>query len=619
MGVLIGDGGLTGGVQFTNGSAHIFERVKKDIRGKGIIIKRYTGSGRSTKITLTTKPGKKNPWVGEIRDLGLKALSKKKFIPNKYKINSVKNRVELLRGLLDTDGYVAKDGTTQFTSASERLCDDVKWIVQSLGGVARKTYKLSRCQTGSFDSWTLTISIPTGITPITKPEKLKRYAPKKKFKASRKFISIKYAGRRKCVCISVDGQEYITDEFIVTHNSMCAIAIQQTLKNNCLVISPGYLTVNWVKEIKKWARKDAQITIFKKGSEIYEPVDSDFVVISFDLVQKAEHLFEWASMVIIDEVQHIKSLSAKRTQFIHRCIYENSVGRVHLLSGTILKNRVKEFYSPISIMYYSPDPRISKKVTPDFLDKFQDEITFADHFSFRKEFNVRIKNKWGGTYSMPIARWEGLRNKKELKKYLKGKYIRVRADASDLPPVSYRDILISDSNDLKLLDAFNQYFAGEGMSSVKSDIKVQAALKKVPFTIKYVEDLLDKVDCVLVYSDHVQVIEEISKHFKVKPITGKTTSTARAKMAVEFQAGKGTILCATIGSLKEGQDLFRSKDIVISDPCWVPGDLRQVINRIRGLGQKDPRTVHRILGSPQDEKIYRALEEKQKTIDLAVD
>ena len=414
--------------------------------------------------------------------------------------------------------------------------------------------------------------------------------------------------------------------------SMVAIAIQQTIKKNCLVICPAYLVTNWVKEIRKWAAKDAQVTAFKRGKDIYEPFDSDFVVVSMGLVQKAPHLFDWAQMVVIDEVHNIKGMSANRTQFIHQHIFENSIPRVHLLSGTILKNRVLEFYSPLAIMHYKPENKTAKggkdfgtfikkdihiPSTIKFLDRFEDEIAFADHFSFRKEFKVKITDKRGRTYLMPMAKWMGLRNLDELKKYLKNKYIRVKASNKDLPPVTYKTILISNSPDQALLKAFNDHFENEGTGSTSPEIKVEAAMKKVPFTIKYVEDLLTSVECVLVYSDHIAPIEAIAAHFGVPAISGNIQSKKRARLAAEFQAGRSPILCATIGSLKEGVDLFRAKDIVLNDYCWTPGDLKQVVNRTRALNEKEPRTAHVIFGSPQDEKIWNTLKEKKDVIERA--
>lgn len=260
---------------------------------------------------------------------------------------------------------------------------------------------------------------------------------------------------------------------------------------------------------------------------------------------------------------------------------------------------------------------------------------------------------------LKVTNYSGLRNRKELKSWLKGKYIRIRADAKDLPPISYLDTLVKDTDDKKLLQAFNAFFVSDaeirklvrdGIAKIKrekesgritakeaairrrdvereardmrtgsvlSEHKRNAAVQKIPFTIKYVENLLESVECCLVYSDHRESCQKIADHFKVPAVTGSMPAKRRAALVNDFQAGKLRILCATIGALKEGADLFRAKDLVLNDPVWVPGDLLQVINRTRALGEKEPRTVHRILGSPQDAKIWEVLEEKLATINKA--
>lgn len=392
--------------------------------------------------------------------------------------------------------------------------------------------------------------------------------------------------------------------------SAAVIWLQQHRRVNCLVVCPSYLILNWKKEILKWA-PNASVTTFRKGSEIYEPCDSDFVVISYDLVQKAEHLFDWCDMVVCDEIHNIKSMTAKRTQFIHKSVFENSVRYVHGLTGTPIKNRVKEFYSLLALMYYQPGGPV------EFLDKYPDEISFAEKFSYRQQFDIRVKSKRGAQFRMPVVKYEGLRNSSELKSWLKGRYIRLRAEKGDLPPISYKDILISDSPNKKLLAAFEAFFEGEDTHLVRPDVKVEAALQKVPFTIRYVENLVETVDCCLIYSDHKEPVKRLAAHFGVPAITGEMNPSKRAQLVNDFQKGKLDILCATIGSLKEGHDLFRSKHIVLNDLCWVPGDIFQVINRIRALGKKEPRVVHRLFGSPQDEKISAAIERKMDVINRA--
>ena len=406
-----------------------------------------------------------------------------------------------------------------------------------------------------------------------------------------------------------------------------AIVLRQKRGVNCLVVCPAHLIFNWKKEIRKW-EPTASVTTFCKGKQIYDVCDSDFVVTSYDLVQKAEHLFEWADMVIGDEIHALKSMDAKRTQFFHRALYENSIKFFHGLTGTPIKNRVKEFYSILALANYWPSQK-----DHSFLDTYPDEITFAERFSFSETYDVKV-SKGKKTWQMPVTRYFGLRNRPELRRWLKGKYLRIIADKNDLPPISYLDMLVSDIDDKNLLTAFRNFFMDEGdirrlvkakkiteaqaremrSSSVLPEHKRNAAVQKVPFTIKYVENLLESVKCVLIYSDHREPVEKIAAHFGVPAITGSTPSTRRAQLVSNFQAGKLDILCATVGALKEGADLFRARDLVLNDPPWVPGDIHQVINRTRALGEKDPRTVHRIFGSPQDEKIWEVLEEKMATI-----
>ena len=73
----------------------------------------------------------------DIEALGLRGiLMDKKFIPNTYFSASIKQRKELLAGLLDTDGHVTKNGRIEFVNTSEQLVQDVARLVRTLGGSA---------------------------------------------------------------------------------------------------------------------------------------------------------------------------------------------------------------------------------------------------------------------------------------------------------------------------------------------------------------------------------------------------------------------------------------------------------------------------------------------------
>ena len=95
-----------------------------------------------------------------------------KFIPENYKFNTKKIRLEILQGLLDTDGYCSKDGTIQFYSTSEQLSNDVKELIQSFGGVARQSSKIGKYKKpdGTIVEcklcYILTINLPESIIPF---------------------------------------------------------------------------------------------------------------------------------------------------------------------------------------------------------------------------------------------------------------------------------------------------------------------------------------------------------------------------------------------------------------------------------------------------------------------
>lgn len=138
-----------------------------------------------------------------------------KFIPDLYKYNSKKVRLELLKGLMDTDGTCEDNGNSSYTTVSERLAQDVLFLVRSLGincnlNVNSNSYGL-----------VYNIRIYTDI-PIFK---LSRKYGKQKITKNRAFKTgirkIEYIGKKKAKCVTVDSKDhcYLIGDFVVTHNS----------------------------------------------------------------------------------------------------------------------------------------------------------------------------------------------------------------------------------------------------------------------------------------------------------------------------------------------------------------------------------------------------------------
>lgn len=76
---------------------------------------------------------KKDTLQARLRSLGVIG---DKHIPRQYLRASVAQRMNLLNGLIDTDGYVAADGQVEFCSTNKALAQNVCELVWSLGAVA---------------------------------------------------------------------------------------------------------------------------------------------------------------------------------------------------------------------------------------------------------------------------------------------------------------------------------------------------------------------------------------------------------------------------------------------------------------------------------------------------
>lgn len=235
VGIFIGDGSLTNEyndtIKLTSADDEIVEYLKED----GYIpIKIYSSFNEKTGVTT-----KDITYEGEIVDgfekLGLKGkYSYNKFIPEYYKYAPVEDRIALIQGLMDTDGYVDDRGHLSYTTTSEQLAKDVQWVIRSLGGRASitdkiPTYTHEEIKKEGRKAYTVWIQIKNKdrlVRLTRKKERCKDCDYIGGFQdPSLTITNIEYSRKAKCRCITishVDGL-YLADDFVVTHNSIAML------------------------------------------------------------------------------------------------------------------------------------------------------------------------------------------------------------------------------------------------------------------------------------------------------------------------------------------------------------------------------------------------------------
>lgn len=227
LGVILGDGGIANKqLVITKGDADLINKCASIIEKDGY---EFVHRGKYNYRVVRKQRDKKgnNIYFDALRKLDLWGKhSYEKFIPEIYKYGSYEQRLWLLRGLLDTDGS-AESGYAEYSTSSEQLANDVKDLVHSLGGYCSVNVRDSFYNDKDGNrvdcrlSYRLLIQFDAKHeNPFWLPRKAEKYKPKRE--VIKRFIkSVELIGEYECQCIYISDpcHLYITDDYIITHNT----------------------------------------------------------------------------------------------------------------------------------------------------------------------------------------------------------------------------------------------------------------------------------------------------------------------------------------------------------------------------------------------------------------
>ena len=167
--------------------------------------------------------GLRNGFNGLLRKLGVLG---NKHIPRDYLRASIRQRLSLLQGLMDTDGHSGARGHAEITSSKPALADGILELLRSLG--FKPTVRLRK--TKGADSARITFPAFAGSDIFMLPRKRDALlaGPSKRgasMVAMRHIVSIKPVPTVPTRCIAVDNADHLYlcgREFIPTHNTEIA-------------------------------------------------------------------------------------------------------------------------------------------------------------------------------------------------------------------------------------------------------------------------------------------------------------------------------------------------------------------------------------------------------------
>jgi hypothetical protein len=217
-----------------------------------------------------------NLLVREINELGLSDTSSDtKFIPEKYKNGSLDQKSSLIQGIMDSDGNIDERSRLAYSTTSKKLATDIQELIWSIGGICKIKEKYGKLKYKGVKK----------LGKLTYNLKIKFHSPNELFWLARKknkitsthqsnyiknkIKSINFVGLKEAKCIMVDDSEhlYITNDYIVTHNTESIRDIARRLTPDVTFIIPDFNNSDDLTTIMEACE------IFENGVIIMDDID----------------------------------------------------------------------------------------------------------------------------------------------------------------------------------------------------------------------------------------------------------------------------------------------------------------------------------------------------------
>jgi len=521
--------------------------------------KTYTATPYNTGASLA---------VNDARGVGLG-----QGIPQEYLQGSKSQRLGLLRGLMDRCGFRG-DRCDVITITCCTLVHNIKSLVSSLGGVA-----LLKRRSSTHTSLKYRLDILLSINPYRESFQAIKWRVPSKIRPIKYFESIECIGVVESVCISVDSPDhtYITEDYIVTHNTVQSLSYLKLHPEitPTLIVVPANVKLQWAREYPKWSsRKNIELLYGKTPYELSH--DKDYII-NWDILSnwKKELLKVPFKMIIGDEIQAIGNMKSLRTKAF-RALGKESPGLI-MMSGTPIKKRPKQFFSILNLI----DPQ-----------------TFGNEWRYLQRYCGPTHNGFGYQFN-------GASNLPELHKFLKPLMIRrEKKDVLKELPAKIKTVvpleITSDMREYKKLES--QLFGNFSESALQqrdqlAELSMSAFAEKEIAVQKWISDILDSCDKIIIFAWHNAVVEAIQQNFNecAAIVYGKMTAAQKDSVVAQFKTDPNLkIIVGNIASLGTGVDGLQTvcSNVAFVEFPWSPAEAAQAEDRLHRMGQAHPVNVY---------------------------
>lgn len=324
-----------------------------------------------------------------------------------------------------------------------------------------------------------------------------------------KIKQIEYVGEKEAKCILIDDPDhlYVTDDYIVTHNTFSSLALSTALKSNLTIIICPNPTLKevWIDSISS----DSGKCVFSKPQKVYVVKDGqaynneEFILCHYEGLEKLKDLLYSINNLnevcyIIDESHNLAAKTSKRTTLALECleyIATRSIiqPNVLLLSGTPLKSEFTELLNISSFI----DPYLTDQAAKNFLDLYRSPNKLLSELLTQRYKGYSVKVKKDSIKLEPVItefvkvrltngnQYTLTQIRKELREYIEKRLGEIR---SQLP--YYKETYIQLKN--TALTRLNKKPSDSDV--IKYEREFEAVSKASPKDLAFMGDMMKRVN-----------------------------------------------------------------------------------------------------------------------------
>lgn len=313
LGILLGDGSLNGSsIGITTMDEEVVTVIQQQAERFKLKI-RTEPAGKATTYILNSRKVHAHSLLNRhLTELGIRyKTSGTKHVPNIYKTGAIDVRLQVIAGLLDSDGHLTYNGY-DFISKSQQLADDLAFMCRSVGLAAYVTPCQKGC--GDFVGTYYRVSVSGNCDKIPMKVRHKIASPRKQKKnVLVTGFTVEALGKGDYIGFTVDGDNrYLLDDFTITHNCGKTICFAKIAESQVRVGNRVLILAHRGELLEQAADKIAKATGLKCAVEKAEQTALQswyrITVGSVQTLMREKRLAQFSpdyyDTIIIDEAHH---------------------------------------------------------------------------------------------------------------------------------------------------------------------------------------------------------------------------------------------------------------------------------------------------------------------------